>query len=130
VSGRRRRNQPFSDLRVLVVEDDFAIAESLRMLLVELGCDVVGPTATVEEACRLVENMRIDVAVLDISLSPGTSAPVAHALLARGLPFLFVTGFQSFGELPEDLRKHPVLEKPVSRAVMVRTIQELLPPPA
>ena len=113
---------------MLVVEDDFAIAESLRELLVDLGCAVVGPTATVEEACRLVENVRIDLAVLDISLSPGTSAPVARALVAQERPFLFVTGHRSFGELPEDLRTHTVLEKPVSRAALVRAIRALLLP--
>ena len=127
MSGRRRRTAQFNDVRVLVVEDDFAVAEELRVMLNDMGCDVVGPTPTVEEACRLVENMRIDVAVLDISLSPGTSAPVARSLLEQGCPFLFVTGYLSFGELPEDLRVYPILEKPVTRSEMARAIRALLP---
>ncbi|MHC4416593.1 MAG: response regulator [Planctomycetota bacterium] len=113
-------------LRVLVVEDDFDVAESLKAMLSALGCDVVGPASTSEEACRLVKEVPIDAAILDIALSPGTSAPVARSLLYRDCPFVFVTGFGNIDMLPEELRGYRVLLKPVDRATMSTTIHDLV----
>ncbi len=112
--------------RVLVVEDDFDVAESLCAALVAAGCEVVGPVSTAQEACDVVKAEPIDAAILDIALSPGTSAPVARSLLSRGCPFVFVTGFSNLEMLPEDLRGHRVLLKPVDRETIRLTIQELV----
>ncbi len=110
-------------LRVLVVEDDFDVAEALRRDLQSAGCEVVGPVSTVQEACDLAKTQALDAAVLDIALSPGTSAPVARALLYRGCPFVFVTGFSNVDMLPEELRGHRVLLKPVDGQTLRAAIQ-------
>ena len=89
------QHESLKGLRVLVVEDDFDVAEAMRAELESGGCHVVGPVSTVEEACDLVKTQALDAAVLDIALSPGTSAPVARTLLYRGCPFVFVTGFSN-----------------------------------
>ncbi len=107
------QGESLKGLRVLVVEDDFDVAEALRGELESAGCDVVGPVSTVQEACDLAKTQPLDAAVLDIALSPGTSAPVARTLLYRGGPFVFVTGFSNVDMLPEELRGHHVLLKPV-----------------
>ena len=121
-------NETLSGLRILVVEDDFFVARSLGILLEALDCVVVGPASTVEEACRLVKEEEIDAAVLDIALSPGTSAPVARALQYRNRPFLFVTGYSSIGMLPDDLRGHRVLLKPVDCDTLCEAVQEIAAP--
>ena len=113
-------------LRVLVVEDDFDVAESLRLVLVDAGCEVVGPVSTVEAACELAKLETLDAAVLDIALSPGTSAPVARSLLYRGCPFVFVTGFSKVEMLPEELRGHRVLLKPVDGETLRSAILSLV----
>jgi len=105
-------------LRVLVVEDDYHVARSLGQTLTRLGCAVVGPTATAEEACELVKREVVDAAILDVRLAPGTSLPVATALRSRNRPFVFVTGFADLGMLPEELRGHRVLHKPVESATL------------
>ncbi len=110
-------------LRVLVVEDDFDVAEALRRELESAGCDVVGPVSTVQEACDLAKTQALDAAVLDIALSPGTSAPVARTLLYRGCPFVVVTGFSTVDMLPEELRGHRVLLKPVDGQTLRAAIQ-------
>ena len=115
-------------LRVLVVEDDFDVAEALRAVLVSAGCDVAGPVSTVEAACDLAKNTPLDAAVLDIALSPGTSAPVARALLYRGCPFVFVTGFSNVDMLPEELRGYCVLLKPVDGETLRAAIHSLVQP--
>ena len=107
------QRESLKGLRVLVVEDDFDVAEALRAELESGGCHVVGPVSTVEEACDLAKTQALDAAVLDIALSPGTSAPVARTLLYRGCPFVFVTGFSNVDLLPEELRGHHLLLKPV-----------------
>ncbi|GGH24633.1 response regulator [Alsobacter metallidurans] len=78
-------------LRVLVVEDEFLIALHLQCELEEVGVEVVGPTATVRDALRLVEEGSFDVATLDVALKDGPSFPVADALQSASKPFLFVT---------------------------------------
>jgi DNA-binding NtrC family response regulator len=117
-----------SGLRVLVVEDDFDVAEALRSALESAGCEVAGPVSTVEEACELAKNSPLDAAVLDIALSPGTSAPVARALLYRGCPFVFVTGFSNVDMLPEELRGYRVLLKPVDGETLRSAIHSLVQP--
>ena len=117
-------NSRYPGLRVLVVEDDFLVARSLEILLAGLGCDVVGPASTAEEACELIKARPIDGALLDIALSPGTSAPVARALLYRDRPFVFVTGYADIGMLPDDLRGYRVLHKPVDRETLASAVGE------
>jgi len=116
-------------LRVLIVEDDYFVARSLGVLLGALDAEVVGPASTAEQACYLVRDEEIDVAVLDITLTPGTSAPVARALRLRGCPFLFVTGYSSIGMLADDLRGHRVLLKPVDADTLSAAVRELMASP-
>lgn len=113
-------------LSVLIVEDDYDVAESLRTVLVNAGCQVVGPVATVEEACELAKTRPLDAAVLDIALSPGTSAPVARTLLYRGCPFVFVTGYSNVDMLPAELRGYRVLLKPVDGATLRAAIHSIV----
>lgn len=113
-------------VRVLVVEDDFDVAEALRLVLATAGAEVIGPVSTVEAACELAKAQPLDAAVLDIALSPGTSAPVARTLLYRGCPFVFVTGFSNVEMLPEELRGHHVLVKPVDDRTLRAAIHMLV----
>ncbi len=113
-------------VRVLVVEDDYDVAEALRSVLATAGAEVIGPVSTVEAACELAKTEPLDAAVLDIALSPGTSAPVARTLLYRGCPFVFVTGFSNVEMLPEELRGHHVLVKPVDDRTLRAAIHMLV----
>jgi hypothetical protein len=60
-----------------------------------------------------------------VNLSPGTSAPVARALLMKGRPFTFVTGYSSIKALPDDLRGHRVLAKPVTKEMLADAVREM-----
>ena len=112
--------------RVLVVEDDYLVARATAQLLRELGCVVVGPASSAEEACELIRAEPVDVALLDITLTPGTSAPAARRLLYRGIPFIFITGYGSMGMLPDDLRGYRVLHKPVDEETLHAAIVGVL----
>ncbi len=101
-------------LRVLVVEDDLLITLLLEDSLTDLGCEVVGPASSVAGAVKLIRELPIDAALLDLHLSPDeTGYGVAEALAALSVPFAFVTGYDA-GWLREDYRDRPTLQKPFS----------------
>ncbi|MFC7739480.1 hypothetical protein ACFQX4_27905 [Roseomonas sp. GCM10028921] len=83
--------------RVLVAEDEFFIAADIAQELRDAGLDVLGPASSVAEALVLIEAAASDggisAAVLDIALLDGRVTPVADALAAIGVPFLFATGY-------------------------------------
>jgi DNA-binding response OmpR family regulator len=98
--------------KVLVVEDDYFIAKNLVRHLAASGAEVLGPVPTVAEALALIEAESIDGAVLDINLRGDLVFPVADALLERGVPFIFATGYGS-GSVPERYATIVRCEKPV-----------------
>jgi two-component SAPR family response regulator len=99
----------------LVVEDEFLVALHVEDILQEIGFDVVGPVARVTDALRLIEQERkLDFAVLDVNLNGEMSWPVARALRARSVPFVFVTGYiEAHAAVPDDLSGERILPKPL-----------------
>lgn len=83
----------------------------LEDILADLGCRVVGPAARVDQALAMLEAQAVDAAVLDLCLDGVLSYPVADALVARGVPFVFSTGYDK-DRLPEAYRRFPILQKP------------------
>lgn len=84
---------PLSGLRVLVVEDDWLIAEDLAHELERFGADVVGPVESVDRALQQVRTgTPIDFALVDVNLDGEPSYAVADMLQERGVPFVFATG--------------------------------------
>ena len=114
------------DARVLIVEDEFLIASMLEAHLVRLGYMVPPIAATVDEALSLLDQHRIDLAVVDINLAGTASFPVADALHARGIPFLFTTGYGQSG-VPEQYRKFPIVQKPYRIAKLEPILRGLRP---
>ena len=111
-------------LRTLVVEDDFFVAQSLALILSRFGCEVVGPVATVQDACNLAAQAELDMAILDVVIRGGNSEPVARVLISKGCPFLFLTGFRDVDMLSEDLHEYPRLQKPADAEALRRAITD------
>src|SRR5262249_55134475 len=78
---------------VLVVEDEALVAMVVTDALMELGYEVVGPFGRPSDALAAIKSGPIDAAVLDINLAGTMVYPVADELVARGIPFVFVTGY-------------------------------------
>ena len=98
--------------RILIIEDEAIVAESLVLALRTMGEDVAGMAATVEQALTLIDSTSdVDGALLDINLRGVRAYSVADRLMARGLPFIFTTGY-STPIIPEVYRHVPVLQKP------------------
>jgi PAS domain S-box-containing protein len=103
--------------RILLVEDEILIAMSMVQTLGYLDFDVIGPFATVNDAIAAVEREVIDAAILDINLAGEMVYPVATALQARNVPFVFMTGYGTeavTGPFPQA----PVFQKPIDREVL------------
>jgi DNA-binding NtrC family response regulator len=120
-------NNPLSGRRILVVEDEMIVSWLLEDMLAQFGCVVVGPAARVEQALAVIEAEAIDAAVLDVNLNGQKSYPVADALAARGVPFVFSSGYGR-DSLPNGYRSVPVLQKPFHLRDLGHTLAKLLKP--
>ncbi|MDQ4086906.1 MAG: response regulator [Pseudomonadota bacterium] len=112
-----------SGLRVLVVEDEFYLADDIAQALTTAGARVVGPVGSFEEAAAAVAKGGIDRAVLDMNLKGEMAFPIADRLEEAGIPFVITTGYSS-ASLPDRLRDKPRLEKPFDPEALT---QKLLP---
>lgn len=113
--------------RVLLAEDETLIALELRGIIEELGCELIGPARTPEEATTLIARSGpIDAAVLDVNLGGRQIFPVADLLRQQGVPIVFTTGYSN---LPtEQTQGAPVLRKPLARGELVAALTALLVP--
>lgn len=109
-------------LRVLVVEDESMIAMLVEDFLEELGCVVVGSASRLEDALAKAHAPDVDIALLDVNLAGQVSYPVAETLRARGIPFVFATGYGS-AALPAALQGAPVLPKPFTQSQLAEALR-------
>lgn len=123
---RARSKASLDGVTVLVVEDEYYLADDLCRALRSAGADVAGPAATPSDARAAIEERPIDCAILDVNLRGETSAGIAERLRELGIPFVFSTGY-SGGTLPDLPANSVVLQKPFDAAEAMATLAELLP---
>jgi CheY-like chemotaxis protein len=104
-------NVSLSGVRVLVVEDEMIVAMLLEDMLSDIGCTPVGPARRAESALKAIEHTGFDIAILDVNLKGDETYPIADALAARAIPFVFASGY-SAGGLRRAYRSIPFLQKP------------------
>lgn len=97
--------------RVLVVEDEFFLADDLAQGLRERGADVIGPVPGLRRAVAIAASAPIDFAVIDLNLKGESGLPVADALADRHIPFIFTTGYDA-SMIPDRHRTVGRWEKP------------------
>lgn len=116
-----------SGKRVLIVEDELLVALLIEDILVELGCEPVGPFGSVAGALSAAGSEPIDLAVLDVNLAGEMVYPVAEFLEEHHIPFLFVSGY---GEeaIPEGHVDWKVCAKPFHGRELARMMAALLRP--
>jgi len=104
---------------VMVVEDEALVAMVVTDALMELGYEVVGPFGRPPDALAAIKNGAVNAAVLDINLAGSLVYPVADELAARGIPFVFVTGY-GVESVEKRFAHVPVLAKPIERETLQR----------
>lgn len=110
--------------RVLVVEDEFYLADDFRKWLENAGAVVAGPTGNVAEAAVILGSEKPDAAVVDINLGYGPTFELASKLRAEGVPFIFATGYDE-ASIPAQHVNTPRLEKPFGPEQLVRAVSGL-----
>jgi CheY-like chemotaxis protein len=121
-SGKGEMTAQDTKRRILLIEDEMLIAMLLEDMLVDLGHQVVGSITRVNEALAAVTREDFDLVILDLHLNGQSAYPVADALIDRGMPFAFATGYGESG-LPEKYRGRPILQKPFAREDLELTLK-------
>ena len=103
--------------RILLVEDEILVAMMMRDILSDLGFSVVGPFSRLSEAMVAAVHEHIDAGIVDVNLGGEFVYPVAEVLLARDIPFIFVTGY-GVESIDARFASAPVIKKPVQRQVL------------
>jgi two-component system, chemotaxis family, sensor kinase Cph1 len=112
--------------RILLVEDEVLVAAEITMRLEGAGHVVAATASSLRAAEAAATKADIDAALLDVNLGGELSFPVADLLVARGLPFVFVTGYQPDGLIPDRFNSAPVVRKPSPPDVLERALAEAL----
>ena len=110
--------------KILVVEDSYRFAEEIAANLRGFGMEPVGPVGHLDEACRMARETAVEGAILDVILHDAASFSVAAILRARGIPFVFLTGYEE-QQIPLEFRAAPVLRKPFEASELKQAIDAL-----
>lgn len=110
--------------RILLVEDEYYIADDLQRILTAAGASVVGPCSTVAIAQDAVNQGAFDCAVVDLNLHGESALPIADQLVAKGRSFAIATGYGS-PAVPAHLKAVPRIEKPFDPSALLNLVAQL-----
>ena len=100
--------------RILVVEDEYLLADEWSQGLSRAGAEVVGPVMSVETALDMVKHEPLpDGAILDVNLAGTFVFPLADLLIAHRVPVVFTTGYDP-ESLPSRYVDVPTCGKPIA----------------
>lgn len=97
--------------RILIVEDEFFIADETKLALERAGATVIGPAPSVEIGLALIDEYVVEGAILDIRLDGHTVFPIAERLQDTGIPFVFATAYLG-GDAPASFGGYFLAGKP------------------
>ena len=114
-------NTALAGVRVLVVEDEYFLADDMAQALQRAGAEIAGPVGNLAEAMAWLASEHADAVVLDLNLAGRSGIEIADALKERGVPFVFATGYDA-AAIPERHRDVPLWEKPFDVDALARAI--------
>jgi DNA-binding response OmpR family regulator len=120
------RPAPYGQPRVLLAEDEPLVSMDLAARIAKFGFDVSAEVDSVEAALQALESGLPDIALLDANLHGESSVAVAVELHKRGVPIVFITGYDKIEGLPDDLASAPKLSKPILDEDLRRAMTGLL----
>lgn len=110
--------------RILVVEDEYFIADDIARALDALGASVVGPYGKLDEVIAALDDQAVDCAILDINLRGESSYQVARILRERGIPFFFASGYDP-AAIEAEFADVRLFQKPFDMAHITRAVANL-----
>ena len=119
------QNKPLTERSILLVEDDIILSTDLAFVLTEAGCKAIVPTTSNAAALSAMVHYIFDAAILDVNVQNEWVFPVANALEAVGIPFLFLTAY-SHDSIPAQHRGRPFIQKPHHPEGLLEALVELM----
>ena len=116
--------QPLVGVRILVIEDEYFIADDVKRVLESAGATVVGPAATMAKANEAIDRDMFDCAILDLNLHGEDAVPLGDRLIAAGHSFAIATGYGG-PSIPDRLQGVPRIEKPFDPPAILDLVQQL-----
>jgi DNA-binding NarL/FixJ family response regulator len=110
-------------LRVLLVDDESCVLESLALVLEMAGFEIAGTASDLAGAVKLAGEAEADVAVLDVHLGGEPVFPAADVFVARDIPILFTSGRMI--ELPPRFSATTFIEKPYLPEILIDQVERL-----
>jgi len=113
--------------RILVVDDDESVRESLKKVLVGEGYEVVLAAGGLEAAIRF-EPGQVDLLLLDLNLPNQSGWDVFEQLTTRRplVPVIIITGLANQQRVAKMAGVGALFEKPVEAAALLERMEELL----
>ena len=109
---------------MLVVEDEYYIADDVSRSLRDIGAEVVGPVSSLTSAHAALDDGAFDCALIDLNLQGENAAPIADRLKQARKPFAIATGYGS-STIPDRLKATPRIEKPFDLPKLLRLIRDI-----
>jgi two-component sensor histidine kinase len=121
------RPRSLAGKHLLMVEDEFLVGMMAKTILEGLGAKVSGPYARLADGLAAARSERFDGALLDFNLAGELAEPLADLLIAHGVPFVFLTGYQR-DSIDRRYANVPLLQKPVEADALEQVLGSLLAP--
>ncbi len=120
-------SQALAGRRILVVEDEYFIADEMARTLSRAGAQVLGPYPNTARASRTLEQegRPPDAAVFDLHLAGKSPIELIRTLRSQGVPVVLATGYDVAAMDPE-LQALPRCEKPVDLHNLTKTLSQLM----
>ena len=109
-------------VKILVVEDEWLIGESLKASLEALGHQVLGPAMSCAAALDMIRAERPDIAFVDTQLGPETCELVLDECRRQATPVVITSGHTG-NDLPEFCSGLTALGKPYSDEEIAGTLR-------
>jgi CheY-like chemotaxis protein len=113
--------------RVLIIENDFLIGEMIHDMVADLGYTVTKVAHQLPSALNEISKENFDGALVNIGIDEQKhGSEIADILLAKNIPFAFVTGY---GHCLE--QRHagvPLLQKPFNREQLRAVLEGIVGP--
>ena len=111
--------------RILIVEDEYFIAQDLADAFTDIGSEVLGPVPSIDQAMDVIRDQVVHAAVLDMNIQDQMVFPVADILAHRDIPFVFASGYDE-KSVPESYQGVPRWEKPFAARDIADFLSDLL----